>query len=276
MLHYKKIEKDPSREWVAFIHGAGGSSAVWFKQIREYQEHFNILLIDLRGHGKSAEVGSPFDQREYSFESITQDVLDTMDAIGIKEAHFVGVSLGTIIVRKMAEMDKARVKSMILVGAITYLNLKSRFWVGLGRIFRNVIPYIWLYRLFAFVIMPARSHRESRNVFVREAQKLCQREFLRWFKLTGQLTALFNELDSKDSEVPTLYVMGEEDHLFLEPIKRLITKVKNSTLYVVEQCGHVVNIEKPQIFNEVSIAFLNEPSRFFEQPKGYIINTTIK
>ena len=53
MLHYKIHKKSPDAEWVTFIHGAGGSSSIWFRQIRDFQKHFNVLLIDLRGHGKS-------------------------------------------------------------------------------------------------------------------------------------------------------------------------------------------------------------------------------
>ena len=35
------------------MHGAGGSSSIWYKQLRAFKENFNVLLIDLRGHGKS-------------------------------------------------------------------------------------------------------------------------------------------------------------------------------------------------------------------------------
>ena len=53
MLYYTTHLSTPDAEWVTFIHGAGGSSGIWFKQIRAFQKHFNVLLIDLRGHGKS-------------------------------------------------------------------------------------------------------------------------------------------------------------------------------------------------------------------------------
>lgn len=260
MLYYKTIENKQSEEWVVFVHGAGGSSAVWFKQIKYFRDHFNLMFIDLRGHGKSAELNNGKTYGDYSFEAIARDVVDVLDHAKIKEAHFVGVSLGTIIIRQLAEVDKDRVKSMILAGAITHFNLKSRFWVSLGRAFKNVLPYMWLYRLFAFVIMPAKDHKESRNVFVREAQNLCQREFIRWFKLTGQLTGLLRNLDSKENSIPTLYVMGEEDHMFLNPIKKMMSSVKNAALLIVKECGHVVNIEQDKIFNEVAVRFLN--SRF--------------
>jgi pimeloyl-ACP methyl ester carboxylesterase len=36
-----------------FVHGAGGSSSIWFKQIRDFQKQYNVLLLDLRGHGES-------------------------------------------------------------------------------------------------------------------------------------------------------------------------------------------------------------------------------
>ncbi|MDX5477069.1 MAG: alpha/beta hydrolase, partial [Cyclobacteriaceae bacterium] len=55
MLYYKTYHHPSSQEWVVFIHGAGGSSSIWYKQIREFKEEFNLLLIDLRGHGRSAE-----------------------------------------------------------------------------------------------------------------------------------------------------------------------------------------------------------------------------
>jgi pimeloyl-ACP methyl ester carboxylesterase len=36
-----------------FVHGAGGSSSIWFKQIRDFKKQYNVLLLDLHGHGDS-------------------------------------------------------------------------------------------------------------------------------------------------------------------------------------------------------------------------------
>ena len=264
MLHYKKFEDVPSGEWVIMVHGAGGSSNIWYKQLKEYRNKFNLLLVDLRGHGGSAAMATKFSAKDYSFESLADDVIATMDEVGISKAHFVGVSLGTLIIRQLATMTPERVSSMVLVGAITHMNFKSRFWVGLGRVFKNYLPYMWLYRLFAFVILPATTHAEARNVFIQEAQKLCQREFLRWYRLTGQLTSLFRKIDTDENQIPTLYVMGSEDYLFLEPIQKLLQKAHRTALYIVEKCGHVVNIEQPSVFNEVSVKFLLNPYQFMQ------------
>ena len=53
MLHYSTYTNSKSKPWVTFVHGAGGSSSIWFKQIKEFSKHFNVLMVDLRGHGKS-------------------------------------------------------------------------------------------------------------------------------------------------------------------------------------------------------------------------------
>ncbi|MBT8188734.1 MAG: alpha/beta hydrolase, partial [Croceitalea sp.] len=53
MLHYTKYVHKSSQEWVTFVHGAGGSSTIWYKQLRDFKKHFNVLLLDLRGHGNS-------------------------------------------------------------------------------------------------------------------------------------------------------------------------------------------------------------------------------
>ena len=58
MLKYSIYKNKDSSNWVTFIHGAGGSSSIWYKQIRTFSKKFNLLLIDLRNKnisGKDAE-----------------------------------------------------------------------------------------------------------------------------------------------------------------------------------------------------------------------------
>jgi len=54
--------------------------------------------------------------------------------------------------------------------------------------------------------------------------------------------------------------MGEQDHLFLPSIKRVVKEHIKSSLYVVKNCGHVVNVEQPDDFNTKTIGFLNSLS----------------
>lgn len=256
MLNYKIYHAEQPRDWVVFVHGAGGSSAVWFKQVRYFRQYFNLLLLDLRGHGQSPDGSNLDGGKEYTFKSVAEDIIEVLDHEGIQKAHFVGVSLGTIVIRKLAEIDTKRIQAMVLVGAITGFNMKSRFWVAMGRIFRYILPHMWLYRMFAWVIMPDAKQRESRLIFVNEAKKLARKEFLRWFTLTGELTGFFKRCESIDLGIPSLYMMGDKDYLFLEPVRKITQKAHNQILEVIEHCGHVVNIEKPDLFNERAISFL--------------------
>lgn len=258
MLYYKQFFHPSSQEWIVFIHGAGGSSAVWHKQLREFQKEYNLLLIDLRGHGKSADLPQAIWSKKYTFEAVTEDILEVLDHLRLPSAHFMGVSLGTILARQLAEMEPSRVRSLVLAGAVTRLTTQSRILVVLGNIFKRIIPYMWLYRLFAFIIMPRKQHAESRNLFIQEAQKLCQQEFIRWFTLTKEINPLLKYFKEKDLGIPTLYIMGDQDVMFLEPVKNLVKDHKNAFLSVLQQCGHVVNVEKPEEFNQLSIAFINQ------------------
>lgn len=253
MLSTSKLVHHQSQEWVVFIHGAGGSSAVWYKQVKPFSEKFNVLLIDLRGHGQSKLKA---DCKKYSFKMIAEDVLLTLQEHKIECAHFVGVSLGSVIIKQLYSLQPSLVKTMVFAGAITELNFKSRFLLRLARTFNNVLPYMLLYKIFARVMMPRKNHEKSRKLFIREARKLVDNEFKRWFKLTARLTVYLSELEKNKSFVPKLYIMGSEDHLFLAPVKRLVENDQFSTLNIVEDCGHVVNVDKPRIFNQLSIAFI--------------------
>lgn len=258
MLYHKPIINPDASEWIVMIHGAGGSSAVWFKQLRDFKKEFNVLLIDLRGHGKSNNLPEAIWKQDYTFETVSHDILEVLDHLEIESAHFMGISLGTIIARQLAELEPQRVKSLILAGAVTRLTFQSRVLVYLGNTFKKIIPYMWLYQLFAFIIMPRRHHAESRNLFIREAQKLCQKEFIRWFRLTKDINPLLRYFKEKDLGIPSLYVMGDQDLMFLEPVKKLVAQHKNSILKVLDQCGHVVNVERPEEFNLLSIDFIKD------------------
>ncbi|HEX8320744.1 MAG TPA: alpha/beta hydrolase [Longimicrobium sp.] len=249
----------PDHEWVVFVHGAGGSSSIWYRQVREFRKNFNVLLVDLRGHGDSQPPMLKAFEGEYTFNDLVGEIVEVLDDAGIQQAHFVGISLGCILIRILGEMAPERVKSMIMGGAIIRLNLRSRVLVGLGNAFKRVIPFMWLYRLFAWVIMPRRRHRESRSLFVSQAKKLCQKEFIRWFRLTYGVNPLLRLFEDRELPIPTLYLMGDEDYMFLPPVQRMVQRQTRFTrLEIIPESGHVVNVDRPELFNELSIGFIRQ------------------
>ena len=255
MLYFKKVLNANSKEWCVFIHGAGGNSSIWYKQVKVYSENFNLLLIDLRGHGKSKNLKT---SKNYSFEMIAQDVIEVVEFNKIASAHFIGVSLGTIIIYQIFALKPSIVKSMIFSGAITRLNIKSRLLLRIGRLLNPFLPYMTLYSLLARIIMPKKNHKTSRILFINEAKKLMTKEFNRWFKLTARLTTYLNLVEHESNNKPTIYIMGSEDHMFLEPVKAILDLNPRIELNVVPNCGHVVNIEQAEVFNAISIQFIRK------------------
>ncbi|WP_214482461.1 alpha/beta hydrolase [Bacillus sp. SM2101] len=255
MLYSKRFKLSDVHDWVVFIHGAGGSSTVWYKQLKAFKEHFNVLLIDLRGHGKSKDRGIL--KRNYSFSDVSLDIIEVLNDLNIKNAHFVGISLGTILIRNIAEIEPNRVKTMILGGAVIRLNTRVKTLMFLGNVGKKVVPYMWLYKLFAWCLMPKKRHKESRLLFVNQAKKLCQKEFVKWFKLTKDVVPLLVQFEENELDIPTLYVMGQEDYMFLLPVEEVVKKSNHAQLEIIEDSGHVVNVDQPDKFNVMSIRFLN-------------------
>lgn len=262
MIAYTIYKNQNAKDWVTFVHGAGGSSNVWFKQIKDFSKHFNVLLLDLRGHGSSKEQNQPKLNKPYAFKTIAEDVLEVIDHLKIETSHFIGISLGTIVIRQLAEMHPARVKSMILGGAILKMNFRSQILMRVGNLFKYVLPYLVLYKFFAFVIMPKKNHKQSRLLFINEAKKLYQKEFIKWFKLTAEINPVLRWFRQTELNIPTLYVMGEEDYMFLPYVKQVVANhIKSSELFIIQNCGHVVNVEQAVIFNQKVIGYLRGESK---------------
>ena len=256
MLNFYVHNNENTSKWVTFIHGAGGSSSIWFQQFRAFKNEFNILLIDLSGHGKSESRFDENSKEGYTFEMITGDIVEVLNLLSIKKSHFIGVSLGTIIVKDIADRFPNLVESLVLAGAILKFNIRSNMLMIFGNFLRSIVPYILLYKLEAFIIMPKKNHRESRLLLVKECKKLNQKEFIRWCKLTRGIKKVLKSQRQNDIKTPSLYVMGAEDHLFLPSVRKAVLSFTNAQLCVLENSGHVVNIDQPKPFNDMVIKFL--------------------
>ena len=259
MIHYKEYyDKNSNRQWITFVHGAGGSSAIWKKQIPFFSKAFNLLVVDLSGHGYSVSNSTQKLKDTISFESILNDVLDVLDKLNIKKSHFVGISLGTIIINQLVLKEPNRILKMVLGGATLELNVMSRFMMYFAYATKSIVPYMWLYQLYAFIVMPSKTDRESRKLFIKEAKRMNQKEVARWFKLTPRVLPLLKFFKNIKTDIPTLYIMGNKDYMFLSSIKKIVKKQPNAILEVFKNCGHVVNIENPDKFNATSLNFLKD------------------
>lgn len=253
MLDYRLYE-GKGTEYVVLLHGIGGNSKIFFKQIKAYAKHYNVLAIHLPGHGKSPDLDSY--KEKFTFDLIVKEIGKTLDKLSIRKAHFVGISLGSIIVHQFLKTEPDRVRSAVLGGAITRLNTLARFLLKLANAVKGVIPFIWLYRILALILMPKENHKHSRKFFIHEAKKMLRNNFLGWYQLATDVESTYDNV--KSIKIPKLYISGAEDHMFINELKEDLQGDESSDLIILEQCGHVCNIEKADEFNQHSLEFLRK------------------
>ncbi len=172
----------------------------------------------------------------------------------------MGISLGCIVIRAMDKLAPGRAESIILGGAIIRFNKKMNVLVSLAKLLNSILPYMWLYRLNAWILIPSKKHAQSRKLFIKEAIKLGDLEFKKWLHMTGEIRVSLKEFIIKEASAPVLYLMGERDHMFLPMVTDLVKKHFNSHLEVIQNSGHVCNIDQPEVFNQRSIHFIKSIS----------------
>jgi pimeloyl-ACP methyl ester carboxylesterase len=252
-LNYRTYRDPGLEEWVVFVPGAGAASAIWRRQIPTFSRRYNLLLIDLPGHGRS-----PKSKRDatYTFGLIAQRVIDAMDSECILRAHFMGMSLGSLIVEAIALRDPHRVITMVLAGGITGLNTLSRSLMRLGNRAKNFVPYMWLYRILAWTIMPGRHHLRTRRIFCAHAKRLSRSEFLRWYALSREVELLMVRSAERNSAIPTLFVMGANDHMFGPAVLERVKIRHDTAVMFLPNCGHACSVESPIAFNSIALDFI--------------------
>jgi pimeloyl-ACP methyl ester carboxylesterase len=237
------------------IHGAGGSMHIWKKQTEDFSREFNLLLLDLRGHGDSV-----FDNPhiEYTLELIASDVIRLMEHLNIRQSHFVGVSLGALVIRSIELLRHDLIQSIVLAGGIFELNNKLRLLLKSGVALTKILPFQRVYQLYALLLLPRKNHQKSREIFIREARRISENEFVKWVNIAKTVNQQLKRLFSVNPCVPYLVVMGDQDHVFLKPAIQFVKRHNKAALEILGNCGHVCNVEKAAEFNRHAIAFLKE------------------
>lgn len=254
MLAYNTIINPEADQWVVFIHGAGGSSSTWNEQIEDFSRHFNLLLIDLRDHGNSKNLTPEYEA--YNFDIITDDIIETIDYVGLKKASFVSLSLGSIIMQSLMLKRPDLIERCVFAGAVIKGNWKIQLFVRAGLLFNRFLSYEQMYKTFSWVVMPKKIHQRARRIYRLQARKLSQLEYFKWLGLYGEFFRLLRKFSEWRIDFPTLLLMGQHDHVFLKSAQKFSNTQRNVELSIIDGCGHICNIDDSSTFNHRSIQFL--------------------
>ena len=247
-------------QWVLMVHGAGGSTRTWRKQVEAFSKNYHLLLVDLPGHAGSAQ--SSVQCEKYDFEWISSRIWEVVDSYTKTPIHVVAVSLGSIISMQMYELRPNGVASLLFAGPIVSLNVKLRFLARTGLMIAKIIGFRNFYSLMAKIVLPRKNHKKSREIFVRESKFLSIEEYRKWTAMYGRyLDHTLRKLFSFQPSVPMLIVVGGQDHLFLKPTLQYVNRFESITVEIVQRCGHLVSLEKSDLFNQRCLDFLSSIHR---------------
>ncbi len=99
---------------ILFLHFSGANLMMWQRIIPYFQDRYRLILVDLRGHGKSDKP-----QTGYHMDDMALDVLGVMGHLQLERAHIVGSSLGAEVGLSMAANHPDKVISLVCDGALS-------------------------------------------------------------------------------------------------------------------------------------------------------------
>ena len=115
------FEVHGSGEPLVLLHGFSGSSQDWSPLTTEWSKQFQLIIPDLRGHGRSTNPSKTF-----RHDDAARDMLALLDHLGIGVFEGLGVSGGGNVLLHLASMQPGRVKAMVLVSATSYFPDQAR------------------------------------------------------------------------------------------------------------------------------------------------------
>jgi pimeloyl-ACP methyl ester carboxylesterase len=235
-IYYESFGRGSS---LIFLHGSMGTGQVWKPYVPILSNDFNIILPDVRGHGKTANPG-----KEIDLHSIADDIAGLIEVLNLEKPFLCGWSMGGDVSLDIAMRYPERVSGLIVGGVThrisdTYLaSLKAMGLEGPGRINfelaeKNIPQLINIWKT---------EHVQSPS---------------HWKELITQLSfgmlnpPLPTDDNLKRITVPTLIVWGDRDQFLpIENAVELYRLIPNAQLAVVPNADHFVSRTKVRLFAE--------------------------
>ena len=238
-------------EALVFIHGLGSSTRDWEYQIPEFSKQYQVIAIDLRGHGQSEKSDGP-----YTIPMFAADLAGLLQALDIPSAHIVGISLGGAVAFQFALDHPAMVKTLTIVNSAPTLGgtpeqaqkeIERRVGIvgqyGMQAMGQSLAP----------VLFPGPEQASLRDTFVErwaendpDAYIAATRSMLNW-DVTHQLGSI---------QSPTLILTADQDYSPVAVKEGYITLLPHAQLAVIANAHHATPLEQPQEFNRVLAQFL--------------------
>ena len=253
MLKYYNIESTKIACWInnsdfdkhqqslIFIHGSGSDHSLWSHQYAKLHKHYNIVAVDLPGHGRSQGSGET-DVRAYCVW-----ISKLLDVLHLKNSIVIGHSLGAAITLQFALNYPQDIKGIVVVGG----GLKMPVNPSLLELLKvNPEQAIELICKFSLA-------RENRPKFFDALKKSLSGANINI--LYGDLTAC-NKLDLTGEiekiAVPALVICGVEDKMTPADFScQIAENIDGAKLCLIEDAGHMVMMERPKEFNDALNAF---------------------
>jgi 3-oxoadipate enol-lactonase len=118
------------RPVLILLHGNGRNAQFWYQWVPYLSRDFRIVRPDMRGLGKSIFAdGSAVD---LSVESLIEDLLEIISALGVDKVHFCGESMGGILGLVLAAQHPSLIKTLTLVSTPVFIEeeMKERYALG--------------------------------------------------------------------------------------------------------------------------------------------------
>jgi 3-oxoadipate enol-lactonase len=227
---------------VLMIHGLGGTSNTWTPLLSAV-ERFTKLRLDLPGSGRSNRV-----EGALSIDRFVQAALRVLGARGIKRAHVVAHSLGTIVAMHLASREPKLVRSLALFGPLLAPPDAARANIrGRGDKARNEgvagMQAIADALVQSATSAESKARRHAAVAFVRES---VMRQDPEGYARTCDALAEATAADPARIACPTLLVTGDEDVVAPpQSVRSLGEKIAGSQVEVLRGCGHWEPVEKP-------------------------------
>jgi pimeloyl-ACP methyl ester carboxylesterase len=254
-IYYEVTGEGPA---IVFLHGAtGDSSTYWENQVPFFSQDFEVITVDIRGHGRSKLGVVTVDY----IEDCADDLRRILDELNISEAHIVGLSKGGLVAQRFALKHPQRLRRLVL--ADTSSGIKSE---KMRRFLEDVLIKTAersdMEHVFDLNLLWAHSARyleENKDRIALERKHFAETSVEEYIALM-KTTSVADITDQLPKIIaPTLVIWGSEDieipRLYSEILAR---NIPNAMLVIIEGAGHKSCVDRPEEFNKVVNTFLKE------------------